>query len=45
VLGDPGQLGEVQDQRLLGAGLSGEVEVLERLVGGEGGVADALARA
>ena len=45
VLGDPGELGEVQDQRLLGAGLRGEVEVLERLVGREGGVADALAGA
>ena len=45
VLGDPGELGEVQDQRAFGAGLGGEVEVLERLVGGEGGVADALARA
>ena len=45
VLVDPGELGEVQDQRLLGAGLGGEVEVLQRLVGGEGGVADALAGA
>ena len=45
VLGDPGELREVQDQRPLGAGLGGEVEVLERLVGGEGGVADALAGA
>jgi hypothetical protein len=35
----------VQDQRLLGAGLRGEVEVLQGLVGGQGGVADALARA
>jgi hypothetical protein len=45
VLGDPGQLGEVQDQRLFGAGLGFEVEVLQRLVGREGSVADALARA
>ena len=30
----------MEDQRLLGAGLGCEVEVLERLVGGEGGVAD-----
>ena len=45
MLGDPGELGEVQDQRLLGAGLGGEVEVLQRLVRGERGVADALARA
>jgi hypothetical protein len=43
VLVDPGELREVQDQRLLGAGLGGEVEVLQRLVGGERGVADALA--
>jgi hypothetical protein len=42
VLGDPGQLREVQDQRLLGAGLGAEVEVLQGLVGREGGVADAL---
>ena len=30
---DPGELGEVHQQRLLGRGLGGEVEVLERLVG------------
>jgi hypothetical protein len=35
----------VQDQRLLGAGLGGEVEVLQRLVGGEHGVTDPLAGA
>jgi hypothetical protein len=34
-LGDPSQLCELQDQRLLGAGLGGEVEALERLVGGK----------
>jgi hypothetical protein len=45
VLGDPGELREVQDHRLLGAGLRGEVEVLEGFVRGERGVADALARA
>jgi len=45
VLLGPGELAEVKDQRLLGGGLRGEVEVLERLVSGEGGVADALARA
>ena len=45
VFGDPGQLREVQDQRAFGAGLGGEVEVLKRLVGGEGGVTDPLARA
>jgi hypothetical protein len=45
VLGDPGELREVQDQRLLGARLGGEVEVLEGLVRGERGVADALAGA
>lgn len=45
VLGGPGELGEVQDQRLLGGGLGGEVEVLQRLVRGERGVADAVARA
>jgi hypothetical protein len=45
VLADPGELGEVQDQWLLGAGLGGEVEVLQRLVGGERGVTDALAGA
>ena len=39
-----GELGEVEDQRLLGGGLGAEVEVLERLVGGERGVADAVAR-
>src|SRR3712207_7340109 len=43
--GEPGELGEVQDQRSFGAGLGGEVEVLERLVCREGGVADALAGA
>lgn len=35
----------MQDQRPLGAGLGGEVEVLERLVRREGGVPDALASA
>ena len=45
VLVDPGELREVQDQRLLGARLGGEVEVLERLVRREGGVADAVAGA
>jgi hypothetical protein len=45
VLGDPGELREVQDQRLLGAGLRGEVEVLQGLVRRERGVADALAGA
>ena len=33
VLGDPGELREVQDERLLGAGLGAEVEVLQGLVG------------
>jgi hypothetical protein len=42
---DPCELGEVEDQRLLGGGLGCEVEVLQRLVRGEGGVANALARA
>jgi hypothetical protein len=42
---DPGELREVADQRSFGAGLGGEVEVLERLGGGEAGGADALARA
>ena len=42
---DPGELGEVQDERAFGAGLGGEVEVLERLGGGEAGGADALAGA
>ena len=45
VLAGPGELGEVQDQRPFGAGLGGEVEVLEGLVRREGGVADALAGA
>ena len=45
VVGDPGELREVQDHRLLGAGLRGEVEVLEGFVRGERGVADALTRA
>jgi hypothetical protein len=35
----------VQDQRFLSAGLGFEVEVLQRLGGGKGCVADALARA
>jgi len=35
----------MENERLLGAGLRCEVEVLERLVGGQGGVADALTRA
>jgi hypothetical protein len=35
----------VHDQRSLGGGLGGPVEVLKRLVGGEGGVADPLAGA
>jgi len=42
---DPGELREVQDERLLSGRLGGEVEVFERLVGREGGVADAVARA
>jgi hypothetical protein len=45
VLGDPGQLREVQQQRLLGRGLGGEVEVLQGLVRRERGVPDPLARA
>jgi hypothetical protein len=45
VLVDPRQLREVQQQRLLGRRLGAEVEVLERLVGGERGVPDALAGA
>jgi hypothetical protein len=45
VLVDPSELGEVQQQRLLGRWLGGEVEVFERLVGGEGGVANPLAGA
>ena len=45
VLGDPRELSEVQDQRAFGAGLGLEIEVLERLVRGQGGVADALAGA
>src|SRR6185503_6642948 len=44
VLGGPGELGEVEDQRLLGGGLGAEVEVLQRLVGWERGVADPVAR-
>ena len=44
MLGGPGELGEVEDQRLLGGWLGAEVEVLEGLVGREGGVADAVAR-
>jgi hypothetical protein len=42
VLGDPGELREVEDQRFFGARLGSEVEVFECLVGGEGGVADPL---
>jgi hypothetical protein len=42
---DPRELREVQQQRPLGRRLGGEVEVLERLVGGERGVPDPLARA
>ena len=34
----------MKDQRLLGGGLGGEIEVLQGLVGREGGVADAVAR-
>jgi hypothetical protein len=45
MLCDPGQLGEGQDQWLLGAGLGFEVEVLQGLVCWEGGVADARPRA
>jgi len=45
VLVDPGELREVQQQRLLGGGLGAEVEVLDGLVRGEAGVADPLARA
>ena len=45
MFGDPRELREVQDQRAFGAGLGAEVEVLERLVRGQRGVADALARA
>jgi hypothetical protein len=43
VLLGPSELREVKDQRLLGGGLGGEVEVLERLVSREGGVADTVA--
>ncbi len=43
VLLGPGQLGEVQDQRLLRRGLGGEVEVLKALVRGERGVPDPVA--
>ena len=42
---DPGQLRQVEHERLLGGGLRGPVEVLERLQRGEGGVPDAHARA
>jgi hypothetical protein len=45
VLCDPGELREVQQQRLLRGGLGAEVEVLHGLVRGEAGVADPLARA
>jgi hypothetical protein len=45
VLGDPRELREVQDQRLLGARLRGEIEVLQRLVRRERGVANTLAGA
>jgi hypothetical protein len=41
---DPGELGEVEQERLLGRGLGRPVEVLQRLQGGEAGVADAHAR-
>jgi len=44
VLLGPVELSEVQDQWLLRGGLGGEVEVLEGLVGGQRGVADAVAR-
>jgi hypothetical protein len=40
---NPGELREMQDEWLLGAGLRAEVEVLQGLVGGERGVTDALA--
>jgi hypothetical protein len=42
---DPGELCQVQHERLLGRGLGGPVEVVERLQGGEGGVTDAHAGA
>ncbi len=42
---DPGELREVEDERLLGGRLGGEVEVVERLVGRKRGVSDALAGA
>jgi hypothetical protein len=45
VLVDPGELREVQQQRLLRGGLGAEVEVLHGLVRGERGVTDALAGA
>ena len=45
VLFDPGELREVHDQRPLGGGLGGEVEVLERLVRGEAGVSGCAAGA
>jgi hypothetical protein len=45
VLMDPRELGEVQQQRRFRGRLGGEVEVLQRLVGGERGVTDPLARA
>jgi len=41
---DPGELGEVQDERALRGGLRAPVEVLERLQGREAGVADARPR-
>jgi len=37
---DPGQLRQVHDERLLGCRLRRPVEIVERLQGGEGGVAD-----
>src|SRR5829696_9750921 len=40
---DPGELREVADQWAFGAGLGGEVEVLQRLGRREAGGADALA--
>jgi hypothetical protein len=42
---DPRELGEMGDERAFGAGICGEVEVLQGLRGGEAGGADALAGA
>jgi hypothetical protein len=42
---DPAELGQVHEQGSLRRRLGLEVEILERLVGGEGGMADPIARA